>query len=53
MNDLEGVVVARDSAHYTKVQSLVHTLERNQKRFWCNTVLTDYQTATLRMDDPG
>ena len=33
----EGVVVARESAQYTKVQSLVHTLERNGKRFFCNS----------------
>ena len=32
----EGVVVARESAQYTKVQSLVHTLERDEKRFFCS-----------------
>ena len=29
------VAVTRGSAQYTKVQSLVHPLERNQKRFCC------------------
>ena len=33
----EGFVVARESAQYTKVQSLVHTLERDEKRFFCNS----------------
>ena len=36
-HDSEGVVLARDSAQYTKVHSLVHTLERDQKRFCCNS----------------
>ena len=30
-------MVARESAQYTKVQSLVHTLERDEKRFFCNS----------------
>ena len=39
----EGVVVARESAQYTKVQSLVHTLERDEKRFFCNSEFHGYR----------